>query len=75
MEKLTRLKNWIVTRVERFKNFIKRKFEEDPVATVTSIVSLTAAAVSLNNALVKRENAKTWKREVARREKLNYPPN
>ena len=75
MEKLTRFKNRVVNQANNFKNFVKRKFEEDPVATVTSIVSLIAAVASLNNTLVKRKNAKTWEREVARREKLFYPPN
>lgn len=53
---------------------IKRKFEENPVEVIGVGALVATAAAKVLHALTERKNARTWAKEVNRREyKTRYP--
>lgn len=48
---------------------IKRKIEENPIATIGALGLAANGIAKLMNANTARKNSKTWKKEVNRREK------
>lgn len=56
-------------RAKRFSNALLDKAEENPVAALIASGIVLKGGASLMRANTERKNAKTWNREVARRER------
>jgi len=53
---------------ERFKTNLKRQVEENPVLSIGVFAAAATAVAKLVEASTERQRAKTWDREVRRRE-------